>query len=50
MRCGDPQEIIGVVSWSWQSAARPCDDGTVVAVFGPETSAFLQRVRSAVPP
>jgi hypothetical protein len=49
MRCGEPMEIVGVTSWSWRSAARLCDYGTVVAVFGRETLAFLQGTLRSEP-
>jgi hypothetical protein len=34
-------DLVGVVSWSWQSATELCDYGSVFAVFGPETAAML---------
>lgn len=34
-------ELVGVVSWSWQSSTELCDDGSVFAVFGPSTWSLL---------
>jgi hypothetical protein len=42
-RDGQP-EILGITSWSWQSATELCDYGSVIAIFGADAAALLAQV------